>query len=105
MLSNKPYEIKLKGNVLALAKIGTDYNKQEKIISFFGICDGIYYPDWQEDGNYWHDEGTCDFDLGKVKPIDEKDFYIIDYDGDKKENEKYKIFEIIKVFEEDLEME
>lgn len=105
MSSNKPYEIKLKGNVLALAKIGIDNYTQEKIVLFEGKCDGIHYPDWQEDAHCLHDEGYCDYDIYEIRPIDDEYFYIIDSNGNKQENNKYRILEIIKVFEEDLEME
>ena len=104
-MSNTPYEVKLSGYVLALAKIGIEKCNYERIISFYGKCYGTYYPDWQEDGYYMHDEGYCDYDIERVEPCDNEDFCIIDCDGNKRENEKYKILEIISILDEDLEME
>ena len=52
-----------------------------------------------------HDEGYCDYNIEEIEPCDDEDFCIIDYNGNKIENERYKIVEIIRIFDENLEME
>jgi hypothetical protein len=97
MYDNTPRQTELVGMALCLVKIGY----KTEVVSTRITCPAIYTPDWQcEVANWWHDEGSFDYDMSEAKSVDPTDYVIIDVDGDVKEG-KEPITEILQVLKED----
>ena len=108
MPSEKSYEITLKGNIIAKAKIGLkDKNMFDRveIIKTEAQVEGIWHPDMQFDAYCWHDEGVADFDIDECKPCYEDEFEVVKTSGFFTDNKYLVIKEIIEVFDEDLEIQ
>ena len=107
-MNNKPYEITLRGNIIAKAKIGLkdkDMFDRVVILKTQVEVDGMWHPDMQFDAYCWHDEGMADFDIEECRPCYDDEFEIINANGKLIENKNCVIKEIIEIFDEDLEVQ
>lgn len=95
--SNTPRETKLEGMALCLVKIG----HREEVVSTMISIPAVYTPDWQcEVANWWHDEGSFDWDIKEAEVKYPDEYTIISVDGDTKEGTQ-PITELIQVLKED----
>lgn len=103
----KPYEVKFKGKILALAKIGLNNSnyEEEKIITTNAKVKGICYPASSQYGVYTVDESVYDYETEEIEPIYNDEFEIIAFNGAKYEAKNRVIKEIIKIFDEIMEVE
>lgn len=101
----KKSKIRLKGNILAKARIGIKNMPLDKIkiINVPVELNGVYHYDWQYDAYHWHDEGFAEYDIKTCKPCNKKIFEIVG-NGEFIQNKSYIIKEIFEIFDEYLEI-
>ena len=91
-------------NILAKAELKIGLSKSERIISTDVKVLGHVIRDSEQIGIYTRYDEIYDYDINECEPLDEKEFYLIQTNGERILNERYEISKIIEVFSENVEV-